>query len=138
MKYLLDTMVWLWSVGPTDQIGQAGLDILSSGGEEIYLSAASSWEIAIKAKLGKFQLPEAPGPYVRSRLAAQGIRALSLTQDHSLGVYDLPLHHNDPFDRLIIAQALAEQMTILTSDRVFKKYPVELVWCGKREMSDRA
>jgi PIN domain nuclease of toxin-antitoxin system len=131
MKYLLDTKVWLWSVGPTDRIGRAGLEILSSGAQELYLSAASSWEIAIKAKLGKFQLPEKPGPYVRTRLATQGIHSLSITQDHSLKVYDLPLHHSDPFDRLIIAQALAEQMAILTSDRVFERYQVELVWCGK-------
>jgi PIN domain nuclease of toxin-antitoxin system len=109
MKYLLDTMVWLWSVGPAENIGTAGLDILGNGREEIYLSAASSWEIAIKAKLGKFRLPEAPGPYVRTRMAAQRI---------------LPLP-------VIIAQALDEGMVILTSDHAFKKYPVELVWCGK-------
>ena len=131
MKYLLDTMVWLWSVGPTDKIGSAGLEILSNGQEEIYLSAASSWEIAIKAKLGKFQLPQAPGPYVRTRMAAQRVLPLPITQNHSLGVYDLPLHHHDPFDRLIIAQALDEGMVILTSDRVFKKYAVEVLWCGK-------
>ncbi|MFZ0957777.1 MAG: type II toxin-antitoxin system VapC family toxin [Candidatus Sulfotelmatobacter sp.] len=131
MKYLLDTMVWLWSVGPTELIGRAGLEILSNGLDEIHLSAASSWEIAVKAKLGKFQLPEAPGRYVRSRLAKQGIRPLSVTLDHTLSVYDLPLHHNDPFDRLIIAQALAEDMVILTSDRMFRKYSVDLVWCGK-------
>jgi PIN domain nuclease of toxin-antitoxin system len=131
MKYLLDTMVWLWSVGPTEKIGSAGLEILSAGKEEIYLSAVSSWEIAIKAKLGKFDLPEAPGPYVRTRLALQGIRSLSVTQDHTLGVYDLPLHHADPFDRLMIAQAILEKMVILTADRAFKKYPVELIWCGK-------
>ncbi len=131
MRYLLDTMVWLWSVGPTEKIGNAGLEILRNGREEIYLSAASSWEIAIKAKLGKFQLPEAPGPYVRSRMAAQRVLALAVTQNHSLAVYDLPLHHNDPFDRLIIAQALDEGMVILTSDRAFRKYPVEVLWCGK-------
>ncbi len=131
MKYLLDTMVWLWSVGPTEKIGNAGLEILRNGREEIYLSAASSWEIAIKAKLGKFQLPEAPGPYVRSRMAAQRVLALAVTQNHSLAVYDLPLHHNDPFDRLIIAQALDEGMVILTSDPAFRKYPVEVLWCGK-------
>jgi PIN domain nuclease of toxin-antitoxin system len=131
MKYLLDTMVWLWSVGRTEKIGQAGLGILSSGFEKVYLSAASSWEIAIKAKIGKFELPEAPGRYVRSRLAKQQIHSLSVTQDHSFGVYDLPLHHGDPFDRLIIAQAIAENMVILTADRAFEKYPVEVVWCGK-------
>ena len=131
MKYLLDTMVWLWSVGPIDKISSAGLEILKSGEEEVYLSAASSWEIAIKTKLGKFTLPEPPKRYIPKRLAEQGIQSLSITQSHSLKVYDLPLHHSDPFDRLIIAQALAENMVILTSDLVFKRYPVELLWSGK-------
>jgi PIN domain nuclease of toxin-antitoxin system len=131
MKYLLDTVVWLWSVGPVDKIGSAGLEILTNGQEEIYLSAASAWEIAIKTKLGKYELLEPPGRYVPKRLAEQGIASLSVTQSHSLKVYDLPLHHSDPFDRLIIAQALEEEMTILTSDRAFKRYPVELIWCGK-------
>src|SRR6266853_3501038 len=125
MKYLLDTMVWLWSVGPIEKISSAGLEILKSGEEEVYLSAASSWEIAIKTKLGKFTLPEPPKRYIPKRLAEQGIQSLSITQSHSLKVYDLPLHHSDPFDRLIIAQALAENMVILTSDLVFKRYPVE-------------
>jgi PIN domain nuclease of toxin-antitoxin system len=131
MKYLLDTMVWLWSVGPTDKIGRAGLEILTSGVEEIYLSAASSWEIAIKTKLGKYQLTEPPGRYVPKRLAQQGIQSLPITQAHTLKVYDLPLHHQDPFDRLIIAQAITEKMTVLTADREFGKYPVTVVWCGK-------
>jgi PIN domain nuclease of toxin-antitoxin system len=131
MKYLLDTMVWLWSVGPTDKIGRAGLEILTNGEEEIYLSAASSWEIAIKTKLGKYELTEPPGRYVPKRLALQGIQSLSITQRHSLKVYDLPLHHQDPFDRLIIAQAINEEMTVLTADRAFGKYPVDVLWCGK-------
>ncbi|HXM66911.1 MAG TPA: type II toxin-antitoxin system VapC family toxin [Candidatus Acidoferrum sp.] len=131
MKYLLDTMVWLWSVGPTELIGSRGLEILRDGKQDLYLSAASSWEIAIKTKLGKFDLPEPPSRYVPKRTATQGIRSLSITQSHTLNVYDLPLHHSDPFDRLIIAQALAEGMAILTSDRMFKKYEVEIIWCGK-------
>ena len=130
MKYLLDTMVWLWSVGSTDKIGKAGLEILTSGDKEVYFSAASSWEVAIKAKLGKFRLPEEPVKYVPKRLAEQGIRSLSVTQNHSLKVYDLALHHHDPFDRLIIAQALSEGLVILTSNRVFEKYPIDVVWCG--------
>jgi PIN domain nuclease of toxin-antitoxin system len=131
MKYLLDTMVWLWSVGPSETIGAAGLEIIAEAGEEIYLSAASSWEIAIKTKLGKFQLPEPPRQYVPNRLAQQGIRPLSITQSHSLRVYDLPPHHSDPFDRIIIAQAIVEEMVILTSDRAFEKYGIDIVWCGK-------
>jgi PIN domain nuclease of toxin-antitoxin system len=130
MKYLLDTMVWLWSVGPSDRIGKMGLEILASGEEEVYFSAASSWEISIKTQLGKFQLPDVPGRYVPQRLAEQRIRSLPVTQRHTLKVYDLPLHHNDPFDRLLIAQALDEEMVILTSDRLFRKYPIEMIWCG--------
>lgn len=124
-------MVWLWSVGPSKTIGTAGLEILASREEEIYLSAASSWEIAIKTRLGKFQLPEPPGRYVPKRLIDQDIRSLPINQDHSLKVYDLPLHHSDPFDRIIIAQAIVEDMVVLTSDRVFEKYPIDVVWCGK-------
>lgn len=131
MKYLLDTMVWLWSVGSAENLGKHALEILRSGEQEIFLSAASSWEISIKTQLGKYELPEVPGVYLPDRLARQGIRALSITLGHTLGVYDLALHHRDPFDRLIIAQAIAENMTILTADRIFEKYPVEIVWSGK-------
>ena len=131
MKYLLDTMVWLWSVGPSQTIGTAGLGILASAEEEVYLSAASSWEIAIKTRLGKFRLPEAPGQYVPKRLLEQGIRSLPINQNHSLLVFDLPSHHSDPFDRMIIAQAMVEQMTVLTSDRIFEKYPIDVIWCGR-------
>jgi PIN domain nuclease of toxin-antitoxin system len=131
MKYLLDTVVWLWSVGPTDKIGQAGLDVLANGEAEVYFSAASAWEVAIKTQLGKFTLTEPLGTYIPKRLSAQGIRSLSITQNHAVKVYDLSSHHHDPFDRLLIAQAILEDMTILTADRAFAKYPVEVLWCGK-------
>lgn len=124
-------MVWLWSVGPSEKIGRAGLEILAKGEEEVYLSTASSWEIAIKTKLGKYELPEHPVQYVPKRISQQNIRSLPVLLDHSLKVFDLPLHHNDPFDRMIIAQAIAEGMVILTADRMFRKYPVELILCGK-------
>ena len=131
MKYLLDTMVWLWSVGPVEKIGAAGRQVFEDGTSEIYLSAVSSWEIAIKARLGKYKLPETPGRYVSKKLDQQGIRPLPVTLDHSLKVFSLPLYHHDPFDHLLIAQAILERMVILTSDRFFEKYPVEVLWCGK-------
>jgi PIN domain nuclease of toxin-antitoxin system len=131
MKYLLDTMVWLWSVGPTDRIGEKGLEILSAVDEEIYLSAASMWEIAIKTRNGKIDLPDLPGRYVPKRTSEQGIRSLPITQTHALKIYDLARHHGDPFDRMIIAQAQIEELTVLTSDREFEKYPIDIVWCGK-------
>lgn len=131
MKYLLDTVVWLWSLGPTEKIGKKGLEILNSGEEEIFFSAASAWEVAIKTRIGKFKLPENPTIYVPKRLNEQGIRALPVTLTHALKVHDLDLHHNDPFDRLIVAQALIEDLVILTSDRSMARYPVDVVWCGK-------
>lgn len=130
MKYLLDTMVWLWSVGPLENIGDAGLEVIQDGDSEIYLSVVSSWEIAIKARLGKYRLPESPDRYVPKKLAKQNIHPLQVSLDHTLKVFGLPLHHHDPFDHLLIAQAIAEGMVILTSDRVFAKYPVEVIWCG--------
>jgi PIN domain nuclease of toxin-antitoxin system len=130
MKYLLDTMVWLWSIGPVERIGAAGLHVLEDGESEIYLSVVSSWEIAIKARLGKYKLPESPDRYVPKRLAQQNIRPLQVTLDHSLKVFSLPLYHHDPFDHILMAQAVLERMVILTSDRIFAKYPVEVLWCG--------
>lgn len=131
MKYLLDTMIWLWSVGPFDKINREGLAILESGEEDLYFSAVSSWEIAIKTRLGKYTLPEPPGRYVPRMLAEQGIVSLPVAQRQALRVFDLPFHHRDPFDRLLIAQAMEEKMAILTADRVFEKYEVEVLWCGK-------
>jgi PIN domain nuclease of toxin-antitoxin system len=69
MKYLLDTMVWLWSVGPVENIGDAGLQVIQNGDSEIYLSVVSAWEIAIKARLGKYKLPEPPDRYVPKKFA---------------------------------------------------------------------
>jgi PIN domain nuclease of toxin-antitoxin system len=129
MKYLLDTSIWLWSVGSVEKINRVGRELLADGKQEFYMSAASSWEIAIKAASGKLDLPESPVTYVPKRLADQGIIPLPILHQHALAVYDLPKHHSDPFDRLLIAQALIEEMVVLTADSVFRKYKVPLVWC---------
>jgi PIN domain nuclease of toxin-antitoxin system len=76
-------------------------------------------------------LPDEPARYIPNRLGTQGIRGLPISQTHALKANDLDLHHNDPFDRLIIAQALVENLTVLTPDQLFGKYPIEVVWCGK-------
>jgi PIN domain nuclease of toxin-antitoxin system len=130
MKYLLDTAVWIWSVHSSERIGERGLAILENGFEEVYFSVASTWEITIKFQLGKLDLPGPPPQYIPRRLADQGIRPLIITQAHALKVYDLPAHHKDPFDRMLIAQALVEDMIILTADRSFRKYPAKVLWCG--------
>lgn len=130
MKYLVDTGVWLWSIGPVERINQAGRQVLENGQEELYLSAVTAWELSIKMRIGKLHLPSPPAQCIPAFMARQGLWPLPVTHTHALKVYDLPLHHRDPFDRLIIAQAITEKMCVLTADRVFEKYPVEVLWCG--------
>lgn len=130
MKYLLDSVVWLWSIGTVDKISQRGREIFDNGESEIYFSAASAWEISIKTRLGKLTLPSAPDRCIPEFMAKQRLLPLPVTHLHAVKVYDLSPHHQDPFDRLLIAQAMVETMIILTADRVFLKYPVEILWCG--------
>jgi PIN domain nuclease of toxin-antitoxin system len=131
MKYLLDTGVWLWSLKSPELIGDEGLRVLERGEEELYLSSVTSWEISIKTRIGKLDFPGEPADHTPRFMNKQGLRALSITHSHAFKVYDLPAHHSDPFDRMLIAQALVENMMILTSDRAFKKYSAKLIWCGR-------
>lgn len=130
MRYLLDTVAWLWSVHSDERLGDEARAILENGKEEIYLSAATSWELSIKMRLGKLNFPGPPAQIVPAFMAKQGLLPLAVDHIHAVKVYDLPSHHSDPFDRMLIAQAIVEEMTILTSDRAFEKYPVEVLWCG--------
>ncbi len=131
MKYLLDTGIWLWSTSAPEKINEVGHGILETGLNEIYLSSVAVWEVCIKVQLGKLRLSSPPAECIPAFMLKQRLHPLAITQTHALKVYELPPHHGDPFDRMIIAQAIAEDMAILTSDRAFKKYPVELIWCGK-------
>jgi PIN domain nuclease of toxin-antitoxin system len=130
MRYLLDTGVWLWSQARPERLGRKAIKLLSAvpEGDELFLSAASCWEISIKFHLGKLPLPEPPALYVPSRL--NGLTPLPITHAHALAAGELPLYHADPFDRLLIAQARLEGMALLTADRNFMKYDVAVVWCA--------
>jgi PIN domain nuclease of toxin-antitoxin system len=131
VKYLLDGVVWLWSIDSVEKINDRAREILENGGEEVYFSAATVWELSIKARLGKLNLPGPPGQCIPAFMAKQGLRPLPVTHLHAVKVYDLPSHHRDPFDRMIIAQAILEEMIVLTADRIFRQYSVEVMWCAK-------
>lgn len=88
----------------------------------LFLSAVSAWEIAIKHSVGKLSLPEVPKNYVPSRMAANGIRGLDILHTHALAVESLPLHHRDPFDRLLVTQCEIEDMSLASADPVFELY----------------
>jgi PIN domain nuclease of toxin-antitoxin system len=130
MKYLLDTGVFLWALGAPNKLNRRARELLTGAREGLFFSAASSWEISVKFALGKLTLPEPPARYVPTWMLNWGIRALDISHLHALAVGDLPSHHQDPFDRILIVQARMEEMVLLTADRVFEKYAVKTFWCG--------
>ena len=99
MKILLDTHCWLWWLAEPERLRDQVLRIIEDVDNEVFLSVASAWEIAIKYSLGKLSLPEAPGDFVPKRLERDGILPLLIANNHALRVAELPSHHRDPFDR---------------------------------------
>lgn len=126
MKVLLDTQCWLWLCGSPERFSEATLARLADPKTIRLLSSASVWEIVVKHHLGKLPLPAAPRDFVPSRLSTTGTEVLAISQAHALRIADLPDHHRDPFDRMIVAQALVEGVPLLTADRALDRYPVEV------------
>ncbi|MFZ5997808.1 MAG: type II toxin-antitoxin system VapC family toxin [Nitrospirota bacterium] len=128
MRALLDTHAFLWWLTDDPQLPQNIRDIIADGSNELYFSAASCWEIAIKAQLGKLMLPDKPAVFISDQLAINGIQSLPIQSSHALHVFNLPALHRDPFDRMLIAQAQLENMPIITSDPLIALYQVQLLW----------
>ena len=116
MKLLLDTHVWLWWNTTPDRLVTAARRQIGDAGNEVFLSAASVWEMAIKRRMGKLPLPEPVASYVSRRLAADAIVGLPVTVEHAAAAETLELLHRDPFDRLLIVQARHEGLRLLTAD----------------------
>ena len=118
MRLLLDTHIFLWAVAGSRQLKPAARRLIESA-DEVYVSAASVWEVAIKARLGKI---DADPRELAAAIDASGFLELPVSAAHAAGVASLEPHHNDPFDRLLIAQALAEPLKLVTVDDVLAKY----------------
>lgn len=127
MKVLLDTHCWLWSLAEPARLSPEVRRLLSARRNTVFLSAASAWEIAIKCALGKLTLPEPVQSFVPSRMAAQGLTPLPISHSHALRVGTLPAIHRDPFDRILVAQALVEKLPLVTSDPMLARYPIRVV-----------
>ena len=127
MRVLLDTHVWLWMLGAPRRIAQRSRELLDSADNELVLSAASTWEIAIKYASGRLPFPGDPEALVPTMMAETRVAPLEVSHAHSLRVARLPLHHRDPFDRLLIAQAQIERVPIMTADPHFGAYDVEVI-----------
>lgn len=126
-RYLVDTHVWLWMQSDPDRLGDQTRAIVQDVGNTLLFSAASAWEIAIKYRLGKLRLPEPPASYVPDRMRRSGTSALPVDHAHMLRTADLPDHHRDPFDRVLIAQAQLLDLSIITADAQLSAYDVTVV-----------
>jgi len=128
MRILLDTHTFLWWITADDRLSQRSIELISNGNNELLFSTASGWEIAIKAGLGRLDIPDLLDRFVSEHLFRNHIGVLPVQLSHALHVYALPQLHRDPFDRLLVAQAQLEKLPILSSDRRIAKYEVEVLW----------
>lgn len=121
--YLLDTQVFLWCLIDSPRLTPEAREIIADPLNPVYVSAVSSWEIAIKKSIGKLKAPDNIDKIVEEK----GFLKLPIYLYHTDRVVELPWHHRDPFDRMLIAQALTENLTIITADKKFEKYKVKLI-----------
>lgn len=127
MRLLLDTHVLLWSLHRPERMSRQALELLSDARNEVIASAVSFWEIAVKKRAGKMEVDLS---LVMTGAAAQGFIRLGIEERHLQTLVGLPFHHRDPFDHLLIAQAIAEDAAFVTGDRAAARYPVTVVAAG--------
>jgi PIN domain nuclease of toxin-antitoxin system len=128
MKVLLDTHVFLWWIMGDPRLPANVFDFISDGNNELFFSAASCWEIAIKAQLGRVEITNELEDFIPDQMVKNAVQGLAIYLSHALHVYNLPNHHRDPFDRMLVAQAQIEKIPIVTSDPFITKYDVPVLW----------
>ncbi|MGO8947168.1 MAG: type II toxin-antitoxin system VapC family toxin [Ktedonobacterales bacterium] len=128
MRALLDTHTFFWFLDDNPRLSATAKTVIVDGSNEILLSMASLWEMAIKISLSKLSISSPFGPYISQQLSANTIGILDISLAHVAAVIALPFHHRDPFDRLLIAQAQIEQIPLISVDTVFDAYAVRRLW----------
>lgn len=128
MRALLDTSAFLWSISDSEKLSTNARQVIADLENEIFLSTASLWEIAIKTSLGKLALLQPFDQLIPAQMEQSAISVLPIEVQHLSKIIDLPFHHRDPFDRLIIAQSLYENLPVITKDAAFSRYSVQLIW----------
>lgn len=127
MRLLLDTHIFIWWASEPEKLSQTALTALEDATNELILSVVSAWEIQIKIQLGKLKLNKSLAELLKSQREHNELQILPLELGHVLTLDMLPLHHNDPFDRLLIAQSISERLTIVTADDSFSVYSVKVL-----------
>ena len=128
MNLLLDTHTFIWLVGEKHLLSSKATAAILDTSNTLYLSTASVWEMQIKLQTGKLTLPSSLDQIVQEQQNINGVSILTIQLGHIYGLAALPLHHKDPFDRLIIAQFIAESMTVVGNDSKFSTYSINLLW----------
>lgn len=128
MRLLVDSHALLWFDEGNQRLGAKAQAMMSDPWNELLLSTVSIWEIAIKVSLGKLRLLESFDAYMQRVIHDNGLVNLPISLDHLKTLLTLPFHHRDPFDRLLISQAMVENMSILSADTLFDKYPITRIW----------
>jgi PIN domain nuclease of toxin-antitoxin system len=128
MNILLDTHAFLWWITDDAQLSATARRLIKDSGNTLYWSAASSWEVGIKYALGRLPLPDAPEIFLAQELAENQIESLPITDRYAFQSGRLPRHHKDPFDRMLIAQAMTDSLVLLSCDSFFGLYDVQVMW----------
>lgn len=128
MKYLLDTCTFLWILADSRELSLKAREAFQDPHNKIYLSAVSTWEICVKHARGKMSLPDSPAQFIPTMRIAHSIEALSLDEESTLYIDRLPDVHRDPFDRMLVCQAIVHNLIILSPDRQIPRYPVKTDW----------
>ena len=128
MRILLDTCAFLWLVTDDPQASELAKEIFLKEDNELLLSAVTGFEIAVKYSLGKLRLAEPPKEFITNRINANALTELPVSMTHALILQNLPLHHKDPFDRLLVAQAMVNQIPLLSADQQLSAYAINRLW----------
>jgi PIN domain nuclease of toxin-antitoxin system len=128
MRLLLDTHVFIWWHSASDRMSQKALELCQDSENILLLSVASVWEMQIKLQLGKIRFDTSLAEVIAHQQAYSQIEILPINLKHVLALVDLPMHHKDPFDRLLIAQASVESIALISHDSIIEKYPIPVIW----------
>ena len=128
MQLLLDSHIFIWAYSPDSKLPPHLKDLIFAPENQIWLNIATPWELQIKEQIGRLQLPTySVEAFTSWQLRTRNIKVLDINTQHIWTLKQLPMHHRDPFDRIMIAQAIAENLTVVSVDRVFSQYPVALL-----------
>ena len=128
MKLLLDTHVFLWWIERNPHLSARASALIADPDSEVFVSIVTVWEIAIKAALEQLEMPVGLGAFLRRQLQSNGFESLPITFEHAVAVRDLPMHHRDPFDRLLVCQSRVESLALVSADSAIAAYGADMLW----------